>query len=368
MHAGLLAIIELPQASDTTLRWAAIGVVLLLVVAILLEVVRQTAVRRRRSAAIWRQFDAISEDKELSESETRILGAFIKRWSPQEPVRTITNRQEFDRCIEQEMDRLAAMDDPDLFEDRGVTLRDIRTKLALDYIPLGQRIVSTRELYQGQLLWLAPAAGETTDWFRGTVTEVDEARFTVQPPKGDTTPLPSYTPGEDIRCRMWREEDARYAFTAPYCGQDTDPPAMLFGHAGDLKRLQSRGYFRVRHDQALFVGVVDGSADDDIDELGERRIVTRIRGRTTNLSAGGMAVVLQQPVPRQVLLRFMLELDETPPFPVFARIVATSSLSGGRCLVRATFVAVSSEDLDQIERYVMRCQQPQPQSDQAQVD
>jgi len=368
MHAQVLAIIELPQASDTAVRWAAIGVVLLLVAAILLEVVHQATARRRRLAAVWQQFDSITEDKELSQAETHILGAFVKRWLPQEPMRAITNRQEFDRCIEQEMDRLAAMDDPDLFEDRGVTLRDIRRKLALDYIPLGQRIVSTRELYQGQLMWMAPAAGETTDWFRGTVTEVDEARFAVEPPEGDTTPFPPYTPGEDIRCRMWREEDARYAFTVPYCGRDTDPPALLFGHAGDLKRLQSRAYFRVRHDQALFVGVVDGSAEDGIDELEERRIVTRIRGRTTNLSAGGMAVVLQQPVPKQVFLRLMLELDETPPFPVFARIVATGSLSGGRCLVRATFVAVGSEDLDRIERYVMRCQQPQPQAGQPQED
>ncbi len=366
MHAQLLTIVELPEVSDTFLRWAAPGVLLLLVAAILLELIRQATARKRRLIAIWRRFDTITKDRELSQAEMRLLGAFIKRWAPQEPVHTITVRQEFDRCIEQEMDRLAARDDPDLFEERGVTWRDIRAKLALDYIPLGQQIVSTRELYQGQVLWLAPDTGKTADWFRGTVTEVDEARFVVEPPEGGGAPLPSYTPGEDIRCRMWREEDARYAFTAPYCGKETDPPALLFGHIGDLKRLQSRAYFRVRHDQALFVGVVDGSTEDGVDELGERRIVTRIRGRTTNLSVGGLAAALQQPASKQAFLRIMLELDETPPFPVFARIVATNSLSGGRCLVRAAFVAVSSESRDRIERYVMRCQQPL--GDQAQVD
>jgi hypothetical protein len=53
---------------------------------------------------------------------------------------------------------------------------------------------------------------------------------------------------------------------------------------------------------------------------------------------------------------------------VYARIVTTSSLSGGRCLVRATYVGIKTEDRERIERYVMQCQQPLPQGDQAQVD
>ncbi len=85
--------------------------------------------------------------------------------------------------------------------------------------------------------------------------------------------------------------------------------------------------------------------------------MTKLRGRITNLSAGGCALVVQQPIPIQVLLRITVELDDWEPFDVFARVIATTPISGGRSFVRASFVAVDDEMRDKIARYIIRRQQ-----------
>ena len=95
----------------------------------------------------------------------------------------------------------------------------------------------------------------------------------------------------------------------------------------------------------------------DVQRLAERPLVTKLRGRITNLSAGGCALVVQQSIPGQVLLRIVVELDDWEPFDLFARIVATTPISGGRTFVRTSFVAIDDEKRDKIARYIMRRQQ-----------
>jgi c-di-GMP-binding flagellar brake protein YcgR len=93
----------------------------------------------------------------------------------------------------------------------------------------------------------------------------------------------------------------------------------------------------------------------------DRRIVTRLRGQITNISAGGFALVLHQNVPAQVLIRVTLDLEtETAePFEVDARIVGTTSLPGGRCLVRAAYYETENEKREIIAQYVIHRQQQQ---------
>jgi c-di-GMP-binding flagellar brake protein YcgR len=91
----------------------------------------------------------------------------------------------------------------------------------------------------------------------------------------------------------------------------------------------------------------------------ERHVVTKMRGRIINVSAGGFAVVVPQAIPSQVLIRVTLEFDllVSQPVSVDARMVASTPLAGGRYLVRATYFGVDEETRDIIARYVMHRQQ-----------
>ncbi|MCP4638898.1 MAG: hypothetical protein GY851_00620 [bacterium] len=357
-----LPLVEFPGTGHPVLIWAAVGVLVLLASAVLLDLWRRAAARRRHREALWKQLLAAAKDKELTAAETHLLQTMLEHWSSDDPIRGISSRHAFDKCVESEMARVREKEGAARFEDVGVTLRDVRMRLALDYIPIGQQIHSTRELYQTQQVWMSRVADKPPRWHQGTVSAVDEARFHVAPRGQGGTP--SFRAGEDIRFRMWREEDARYVFVVTYTRMDDDPVELVFAHTSSLTRLQSRAHFRVRHEQTTNVGILNAPIDEGdafkrltSEELKTRRAVTKIRGRMLNVSAGGFAMVLNQAVPKQVILRVPLELSSADTFDVHAHIVTTNALSAGQCLVRAAFVAIEDEDRDTIARYVSRKQQ-----------
>lgn len=339
------------------LEWAAIVFFALLIGAVFLEVLRQTIVVRGRVRSQWRIVSKIVKERGLSSREWTQLRALIRYWAPREPLRTVTVRQQFDMCVEAEMEALFAKGNTRQVDTAGATLRDIRERLGLDYIPFGQRIHSTRELYGGQPVWISRASEKTPKWFQANVSHLDEAYFHVTT-HDNTQDMPTLRPGESTRCRIWRDEDARYVFTTPFVRSEDNPPTWVFRHASDLNRMQARAHFRVRHDQSTPVTVLSASVDGNVENLALRPIISKLRGRITSLSAGGIALVIQQTLPKQVILRVMLDLPDSEPVELHARVVSYAHISGERCFIRATFVGIGDETRDKIARYVLRRQQP----------
>lgn len=353
-----MPLLEWPVATPATMMWFALVILALALAVILWELHRRRAEAARQVKAKWRIVEDIAREKDLSGEQREALRALIRRRSPREPVRAVTVRQHFDACVEEEMGAVRAKEDRASFEERGQLLRDIRLALNLDFVPLGQRIVSTRELGPGQLIWVARASDSQPQWRRATVVSVNEACLHAAPPDARDSETWSATPGETLRCRMWRDEDARYGFDTQAARVETDPPSWVLDHTSSLERVQARTHHRVLYGQAVTAGVLDAPVDGDESHVRDRRVVTRLRGHFTSLSAGGFALLLQQPAPRQVLLRVPLHLPGSSPFEAEARIVSTSSVSGGRWLVRASFVGLDDDRRDRIARYVFQCQQP----------
>ena len=94
-----------------------------------------------------------------------------------------------------------------------------------------------------------------------------------------------------------------------------------------------------------------------MDDVRSRPVVTRLRGRITSLSAGGCALVLQQAVARQVLLRIGIDLVGGEVLECEAEIVSTAAISGGRYLVRVKFLDSTEEEREVIAKYVLKKQQ-----------
>ncbi|MFO7976707.1 MAG: PilZ domain-containing protein [Candidatus Hydrogenedentota bacterium] len=351
--------VELPEATLSQLLWGIGLFVGLVIIGFSVERFRRRKRIRLQRANEWETVESIIRDKELTPEEQDVLHTLIRKQSPEEPLRVVTVRQHFDACVEQMMNTLLTKKDREQYAHMGTLLRDVRVALALDYVPLGQRIQSTRELSPSQIVSLAPALDTTSRWHKGRVENVDEAFLYVS--VEDAPALSAWQAGAKVRARLWREEDARYAFTLECAGTRDEPPAFIFYHTTRLDRMQTRRDYRIRHEQTTSIGVISKSPEDSEEEdvalLAERPVVTRLRGRITNLSAGGCALVVQQALPAQVLLRIVIELDDLEPFDVFARIVSTSPISGGRSFVRTSFIGIDDETRDKIARYIMRRQQ-----------
>jgi len=317
--------------------------------------------RKREYARVlegeWASLEDLMRDKELSAEESTLLSEIVRRYAPDDPYRAATLRQGFNLCVERAMQDAEAVSVA-AAEKTGVVLRDIRVKLGLEYVPFGQRIQSTRELYLKQPVWVASgSSAEGKEWVRTTVSTVDEGHFYLA--HEDATPMPVFSPGTTMRCRMWREEDARYEFSARLVRETSEPHTWMLAHTKELLRRQARAHFRIHFEQAVDVGIVNAPVDGNLSNVDERPVVTRLRGRVNSLSGGGYAVIVTQPVPRQVLLRIALEVDPgQEPLPTTARIVGTVEMPGGRYLLRAAFVCMSEEQREQITRLVFQRQQP----------
>ncbi len=346
--------VNVPIATNTTLLVVALCAVALLLFAVLLEIWRKRRQTQRRLAGEWRTVETIAREKELTEDAWPRLRRLIERRAPDRPFEAVTVRHVFNRCVDEEIEDIRRTSGQEAVVQEGEALRNIREHLGLNFVPFGQRIDSTREIYEGQIIWMAPAGEERPQWRRVAVTEVTEAFFAVSPPEDGAF---NAKPGARMECRMWREEDARYLFTVSFVKALDAPPSLMFAHTSELTRVQSRQFRRVRYDQDTSVGVLEAPAAGGLSELGKQKPVTRMRGRITNLSAGGVALVTQMPLPKASYLRVELRLPEHPPMTVDARIVSSTAITGGRTLVRAEFVNMEEADQETIARFAAQREQ-----------
>lgn len=335
------------------MMWAGAVVIALFVFAMVLDAFRRRREARLRVEADWRAAREIADEKNLSEEARRELFALIRRFAPNTPMRVVTTRQEFDRCVAQDLSSVSRNHDD--YEARGALLRDIREHLGLDFVPYGQRISSSRELHSGQAVWIAEGKGGAPRWRRMKVSAVDEACFRLVP--GHDQSLQAPEPNTPLQCRMWRDEDARYRFTARFLRAEDTPPAWVLEHAAELIRMQSRAHFRIRLEQPCDIAVLDAPVDGDYTNLDKREAVAQYQGQLTSLSGGGFAVVMPQPMPKQALLRIQLDLGHgQEPAWVTGRIVEVTPLGASRHLVRAAFAGLPNDDRERITRYVLQNQ------------
>jgi c-di-GMP-binding flagellar brake protein YcgR len=231
-------------------------------------------------------------------------------------------------------------------------------------VPYGRRIETTRSLQPGQLVWAVPAGGDPQEWYHFEIVDVNEATFAMTLVGSDASP--AFPDGTTLKFRLWREEDARYLFEAALLREDKHLRCWTLRHADSLTRNQSRAYFRLRLEQAVTVAVLNASRDEAYEGIYEREPIIELRGRMTSLSGGGLAVVFQQPVPKQVLLRMAISIPSLGgTLTVAVRPVSSQALSGGRCFVRGTFVAMADETREAITRYIFSKQKLAAGSDPA---
>lgn len=375
---GSLKFLRIPTPDRTELIVAAVVFLLLFLVAIIGEIVRRRYLRVQRVRRAWEEVYRITRSKELSDTELRLLQTVVSAQCPLDPLGFVTVRRVFNAAVERYL--ASVSHDPARFEQEGALLRDLRVRLGLDFVPIGQPIDTTRDLSRGQVILAKPAADTRGSWFKLTVTQLDEAYITAAADfSGAEQEAPLLKPGDEITCRLWREDDARYAFKSTIVRLEhvravppsaiaisegaALPDVIVFCHGTDFQRTQSRAFYRVRHNQPTSVGIVPGPLDGNYEGAALRKPTTHIRARIVSLSAGGMAMETQQPLPQHVLLRATLDMPDTEPVTVTAQIVGVSSVGAGRYLVRGAFVDISESERDVIAQYVWRKQQPPPKSE-----
>ena len=351
-------LLDLQPPSNSAILLVALCLIGLFVVAVLMERSRRKRLDRQRLQNDWKSFREVVEEKDLSRKEADLLEKLVKRWSNDHPVRPATTRREFSILVNHEMDRIKDRGKANEYAEIGKQLREIRKRLSLENVPLGQRIHTTRDLGVGRVLNIGREKGERTRFVPFVIVSVDEAYLFLRPKADGMHPPETYRRGEKLPCRLWRDTDARYTFELPF--DDVQGPDKLwrFGHTKALVRHQAREYYRVPYNEVVKVEVIDEPMDKDYADVAERPAVTHFDGRVTSLSAGGLAVRLPQAISRRVLLRMTLPLDGKEEALAVCSIVSVQSEPDGTSAVRCFFVGMGADARDAISHYITQRQQP----------
>jgi c-di-GMP-binding flagellar brake protein YcgR len=314
---------------------------------------------KQEKATIRMQLIAIEdiyEDKKLTDSEIKLMDSILGDYAPENKLKTLTTRGAFGNCMQSKMRDVSSKEDNENFRKIGVKLRDIRMALGLDYSPIGKPIFSSRELHVGQVISVAHISENKPNWIRMILKDIDEAYLYVS--KQSPTDKPHFHDGDKVQTKLWHDQDAQYSFNSRIVFHgETDAVWRLIHNESKMKRTQAREYFRMRYEQNVSVGILNASKNEDPQMMKQRKAITNLRGKITSLSAGGCAIVFQQPIARQVFLRIELELPDNEPMALEAKIVATSIISGGRSLIRTRFIASTLEDRDLISKFLRKQQQ-----------
>ena len=348
---------ELGAAADPAFWVIAGALFVLIVVAVLLEFRRRRHSRRVQIVAERKLVDEISAEKQLDGDEKKALWRLIDTYFPQTPLAVVKDRSIFDQAVQQEIQAVQSPKNEHLLRQAGLMLRSVREKLDFQYVPMGQPISSTRELYEGQIVWLGKEK-EPSHWYECAVSAVDEAFLHVTLIGERAGHGASFKPGEDLRCRLWREDDARYIFSLRLASCSGDPVTCTLCHTSDLNRMQAREYYRIHYTQDALLNLLHSPDAAGAEVQQEPRIVAKWPAHFVSLSAGGFAIVAQKPLPADVLVKITIELPGEQPFETQACTVGGETLPGERHLIRARFTEITEEKRDLIARYVSLRQQP----------
>jgi c-di-GMP-binding flagellar brake protein YcgR len=351
-------LIEFPQASALAIAGIVVVGISLLFGLFGRDYIKRSKQVKATSRVHHQAIIDIFEDKKLTDSESAMMNDLLDRHAADNPLRAVTTRDGFGLCVQSEMERIAKEAGKNEFKKAGIKLRDIRSALGLDFIPVGKPIYSSRELHPGQVISVAQDKENEKNptWIRMVLQDIDEAYLYVSRQSGLGSSR--FDDGDKVLCKFWRDEDAQYSFPSRIVFNGESHAEWRLGHnAQRMERSQSREHFRMRYEQTANVEILNASAHEEHHMIKQRKAVTQMRGKITSLSAGGCAIVFQQPIAKQVFLRVELDMPDTPKMSLEAKIIASSNISGGRSLVRTRFIATTPEERDMISKYLRHRQQ-----------
>jgi len=95
----------------------------------------------------------------------------------------------------------------------------------------------------------------------------------------------------------------------------------------------------------------------DITKLHQQPVAAQFGGTITSLSGGGLALLVDETIAVQSVLRVKLKLPGEDPFRVHVRVVNSEPVPRQRHRIRASFLDADEDTCDRIAHYIMHRQQ-----------
>ena len=233
---------------------------------VVLYFVRRFLLRRRRH----REFLEYGHKLGLQDSEILFLRKIGLREKMKNPLRLLTSVTMFDRHVGAFAGRLAAKNlEHPLLDD----IASIRQALNFDAVPEAKALNSTRQIEKGQslLAWQGPDIVEGfSPWL---VVKRNEGALPLVPIlEGDRGYFADLKVGDPISARFWRQGDTEYRFDTRVARVEAGGAYLL--HHADVERLQQRDFFRIDVDFAITLYAIPPDIEESESRAGSETSVT----------------------------------------------------------------------------------------------
>lgn len=245
--------------------------------------------RRREAAYLRRSFNALAEEKGLDEEETQQVWNLAVAGLCEQPLLLLSSASAFDRCVNNA---------PDAVPESRLPM--LRHKLGFSIRPLGWALAHTREIAVGQHLWVGFKRGETARFCHCVLVENTGDGLLVTPiVKADEEAFKDVREDDLIYARFWRRGDTEYQFRTSLLPQtDPDRVTLWLAHTDQISRVQRRDFFRLPVRIPVAIHNIGNAEDAELppETLRARSSAPIAHGTLTDLSAGGAALVVPQPL------------------------------------------------------------------------
>jgi len=302
----------------------------------------------------------------LSQAENDLISSLSKGKSRIKPGLVFVSIGEFHRLFGPLMHELVEKAEHDEAAHKKLDgIFALRKKLFGEVAYHFGSITSTIQFRIGQKLTLQFSIEGVTREFSSMVLDVDAAAITVAN-ASENGKFFHFGLGQQFKVSFNRVDDGFYEFetTALRSVTDKNEYFLLLAHATQLKRLQSRMYYRVRLDKPFsFRRFAWDESLETRYHPGSGDLREKFNGEILNLGGGGMLIFTGENLVKNDLLTFDLELNaENTIHDLLAKVVGIEDeeeLGIKRKLIHLQFMNIKPGEQDLITKLIQQSKLPQ---------
>ena len=343
-----------PPSKETAI---AFGVVIGLIVfiSIVVQIVLYLIRRRKYILEQWDWYYRMSEAKDLSVREMKILREMIKKSKVKNPVNVFKSIKLFDKCVDFEFKRLNLTEDEK--EEYIDEISELRRKLHFDRFPPGEILNSTRGINLMQRIRMEFSIDDKKHYISSTVLNVKEDSIYILLPKSEKY-KDLFKVGQPLEIYFWRFGDAGYRFSTVINNIVTEPHRILqVDHSEDIERTQRRHYYRMYISLPFYFRPLTEEQRATVKKDKNITFPKELKpysGMITSISGGGISFVSDVLFAKGEILWLEIILSESQIISnIYGRVIRSKKITESRFKLFLEFLLITEKEREIIVRFVV---------------
>jgi len=345
--------IESPSKETVIGFVAVIGFIIL--ISVIVQIVLYLKRRKKYILEQWDWYYRMSEVKDLSVREMKILREMIKKSKVKNPVNVFKSIKLFDKCVDFEFKRLNL---PEAQKEEYIDeISELRRKLHFDRFPPGEILNSTRGINPKQRIRMEFSIDGEKHYISSTVLNVKEDSIYILMPSSEKY-KDLFKVGQPLEIYFWRIGDAGYRFSTVINNVVTEPSRILqVNHSEDIERTQRRHYYRIYISLPFYFRPLTEEQRATIKK--DRNIsfpkeLKPYSGMITSISGGGISFISDVPFAKREILWLEITLPESQIISnIYGRVIRSKKISENSFKLSLEFLSITEKQREIIVRFVV---------------